>query len=96
MYIFYDHHWFSFSFLMGQTQHEHQYLIYAQDWITFLVRHREDLLHLLSKAHVQHLVHLVQHHVFELRQIQLVILQMVSDSTRRSHQYVDAIADGVD
>lgn len=62
---------------------------------TFFVRSREDLLYLFSKAHIKHLVHFIQHHMFQLGQIQFVVLKVVFYSAWGTNKNIDPVANGI-
>lgn len=47
----------------------------------------EDVVDRVSKAHVKHAVHFIQHDVPQLSQVQSPTLQKVHDTTRRPHHH---------
>ena len=50
----------------------------------------QDLLDVLSEAHVEHLVGLIEHEEPQLRQVEGAALQVVDDASRGAHHHVDA------
>ncbi len=56
---------------------------------------REDLLHILQEAHVQHLVTLVQHHHGHPRQVQGAPVQVVLDPAGGAHHHPGAALEGL-
>lgn len=59
--------------------------------LTFLIRAGQNLLHRIGKTHVKHLVHFIQNHMLQLGQVQFVVVDMVFNSPRCSHQHVNTI-----
>lgn len=62
---------------------------------TFLIWWSQNLFHLFCKSHVQHLIDFIQNHMFQLREVQFIILKVVFDATGGADQDVDSTADRI-
>ena len=57
---------------------------------------REDALHVMDEAHVEHAVGFIQHQNFHLRQIHRLLIRMIEQTPRCRHQNIHAFFQGID
>ncbi len=60
-----------------------------QQHTTLLIHRRHNRLDILDKAHIEHLVGLVQHHIADRRQIERATTDVVQHTTGRTHHDID-------
>ena len=74
--------------VVGERGREQQVLAFGR-------QAREDLFHVMDKAHVEHTVGFVQHEYFHVGQIDAALAAQVKQTTRAGNQHVDTTGHGL-